>query len=283
MTLAVVLFVIGAWWASTGFVLYLIGRSRGRPTPLMLGATGIAALSVLGLWLVSADATVSGAFLAFAFALALWAWAEVSFLTGAVTGSRRTACPSGISEWRRFVFATQTLIYHELAILALLALVYCVTADAPNDVGLWTFAILWAARLSAKLNIFLGVANLTEEFLPDHLAYLKSYFRTRPMNALFPLSITVSTALTAALTLAALDAGASPFEHAAALLLATLMALVVVEHWFLVLPLPVTALWSWGLAPETKGTTRAVAIEPAIGDDNILPFDPGRYRAAGNA
>ena len=31
-------------------------------------------------------------------------------------------------------------------------------------------------RQSAKLNVFLGVRNLSEEFLPQHLHYLQSYF-----------------------------------------------------------------------------------------------------------
>ena len=48
-------------------------------------------------------------------------------------------------------------------------------------------------RESAKLNLFLGVRNLSEEFLPAHLAYLQSYFRRRSMNMLFPFSVTVST------------------------------------------------------------------------------------------
>ena len=30
--------------------------------------------------------------------------------------------------------------------------------------------------MSAKLNVFLGVPNLNEEFLPEHLRYLQSFF-----------------------------------------------------------------------------------------------------------
>jgi putative photosynthetic complex assembly protein 2 len=42
----------------------------------------------------------------------------------------------------------------------------------PNQVGTGTFAVLWVMRISAKLNLFLGVRNLSEELLPPHLAYL---------------------------------------------------------------------------------------------------------------
>ena len=70
------------------------------------------------------------------------------------------------------------------------------TWGAPNQIGVWTFVILWLMRLSAKLNVYLGVPNLTEEFLPDDLAYLKSYFANAPMNLLFPISVTPSTLVT---------------------------------------------------------------------------------------
>ena len=43
-----------------------------------------------------------------------------------------------------------------------------------------------------ELNVFLGVRNLNEQFLPKHLRYLGSYLVQKPMNLLFPLSVTVS-------------------------------------------------------------------------------------------
>ena len=67
---------------------------------------------------------------------------------------------------RRFINATQTVIYHEVAILATVAAIVALTWGAPNQFGTLTFIILWLARLSAKLNVYLGVPNLTEEFLP---------------------------------------------------------------------------------------------------------------------
>jgi hypothetical protein len=35
-------------------------------------------------------------------------------------------------------------------------------------------------------------------------------------------------------------------------MLAALMALVVVEHWFLVLPMSPAAMWNWGLASRSE-------------------------------
>lgn len=120
--------------------------------------------------------------------------------------------------------------------------------------GLWTFLILWIMRLSAKLNVYLGVPNLTEQFLPQHLLYLKSYFCRKPMNGLFPISVTASTVIAALLVIKA-AAAITPFEAASLTFLATLMSLAVLEHWFLVIPLPAANLWSWGLKSRRVDTT----------------------------
>ena len=50
----------------------------------------------------------------------------------------------------------------------------------------------------------------------------------------------------------AFEPGADPFQVAAFTMLAALMALVVVEHWFLVLPMSPAAMWSWGLASRSE-------------------------------
>jgi putative photosynthetic complex assembly protein 2 len=218
----------------------------------MLTATAAAGMGLFGLWVTSTDTTVSSAFCGFTCALVVWAWHEMSFLAGYVTGPRAISCPDDCSGAKRFLFATQTLLYHELAILGTAGLVAALTWGAPNQIGARTFIILWLARLSAKLNVYLGVPNLTEEFLPIHLDYLKSYFRNRPMNLLFPLSITVSTILTVLCVIYAMAPSATGFEVAGWALVGTLMALVVIEHWFLILPLQVAALWIWKPGQKTQ-------------------------------
>ena len=102
----------------------------------------------------------------------MWAWQEVGFLLGYVTGPRQAPARPGSSEPQRFVQAIQTILYHEFALVVLGVLVLAITWDAPNQVGLWTFTILWVMRQSAKLNLFLGVRNLNDEFLPEHLRHL---------------------------------------------------------------------------------------------------------------
>jgi len=242
-----IVFALLLWWFSTGAVLYVVGLPKRTFGRSMAVTTALAVLALVGVVVSSADTTTLGAYCAFTSALLVWAWHEMSFLTGFVTGPRDVPCPPDSKGWQRFAYAAQTLLYHEVAILLTAALLVVLTWGAPNQIGVWTFLVLWVLRLSAKFNVFLGVPNLTEEFLPDNLAFLKSYFRKRPMNLLFPVSITVSTVVTWLLFQEASHADASGFVIAGYTMLTALMALAVLEHWFLVLPLPVGALWSWGL------------------------------------
>lgn len=260
-----VLFVLVAWWFSTGIILYLDGLPRRTFRWSMGGMTALLAAAIFGLSATAEDMSPAGAYLAFACALAVWGWQEMGFLMGFVTGPRREACPPGSRGFRRFVHATQTILYHEIALAVSGAAILAVTWGGANQTGAWTFAILWTMRLSTKLNLFLGVPNLSAELLPRDLAYLASYFARKPMNLLFPLSVSLAT-LAAAFAWQqayALDAG-SP-EIAGLVLLATILTLGVLEHWFLVVPLPVNAIWQWGLSsrvdrPVAQYETAAVEV-----------------------
>jgi putative photosynthetic complex assembly protein 2 len=125
--------------------------------------------------------------------------------------------------------------------------VLALVAGGANRTGAWTFAVLWVMRLSAKLNLFLGVPNSGEELLPDHLGHLKRFLAKRPMNLLFPISITGATLATLHWIRLARAPLASEADTASASLLATLTGLALLEHWLLVIPLPTHALWGWSL------------------------------------
>jgi putative photosynthetic complex assembly protein 2 len=273
-----VLFALFVWWFSTGAVIWLDGLPRRTFRWSMLGASVILSVALYGLVWSSDQAAVGGAYVAFTCGLLIWGWHEMSFLMGFVTGSRTEACAEGCSGWRHFGHAVETILYHELAILMTAVAVLALTWGEVNQIGTWTFMILWWLRLSAKLNVFLGVPNLTEEFLPEHLQYLKRFFTRRPMNALFPLSVTASTVALALLVHSALDAPAGSFEATGLMLLATLLALAVLEHWFLVLPLPDAILWQWALrSRETRrrsGVTLRLATPAPIGPSVCADFGP---------
>jgi len=124
---------------------------------------------------------------------------------------------------------------------------------------------------SARLNVFLGVRNVNAQFLPPHLAYLKSFLRTRPMNLLFPLSVTVSTVICSVLATEAAIA-TEPFRQAGFTFLATMMALAILEHWFLVLPVPAEAMWNWSLRSRREGEGASPKPAPHHHHDHSRPY-----------
>lgn len=271
------LFALLLWWAGTGIVLYLDQRPRRTHLRSMRWASIVGGLALAVLVATRDLATVGGACIAFTCALLVWGWHEMSFLTGRLTGPRRHACPDGCRGMPHFRHAVEAIIHHELALAATLALLLAVTWGAANWVGSATFALMWTMRLSAKLNLFLGVRNPGTELLPVHLHYLSSFFGRRPFNVLLPLSFAGTALIVAWLARSAL-AAESPYEVAACGLVASLAALALLEHLFLVMPWSVARLWGWtgdsagdGHAPASitlvAGATRpagcaARAVEP---------------------
>lgn len=254
------LFTLLLWWASTGLILYLVGLRQGSFRWTLLGASALLLAALGGLHAVAQDASIAGAWIGFLCAVMCWAWIELAFLTGRVTGPRRIASPPGARGWPRLRAALAVILWHELAILALATAILALSWGAPNQIGLWTFIAFWVMRQSAKLNLYLGVRNLAEAFLPDHLRYLASYFVRRRMNVLLPVSILAGIVACAMLTQAAFAPGATPHEQVGFTLLATLVALGLVEHVFMVLPIPPDALWRWSLAARDAARRAPSAV-----------------------
>ncbi len=250
-------YALFVWWFSTGLIILLDNLPRRTFRWSMLAGSAVAAASLWQLWAGHADTSPAGAYVAFTCGLLVWGWHEMSFFMGYVTGPRRTACPPGARGWRRFGFGVAACLYHELAILLTAGLVLAATWGAPNQVGMWTFMALWGGRQSAKLNVFLGVRNLYEQFVPPHLAFLGSYMTCRPMNALFPFCVTGGTVLVDILVRRLSAPGVTPVNAAGLTFVVTLVTLAVLEHWFLVLPLPFARLWNWAVASRRPSRTPA--------------------------
>ncbi len=237
---------VGGWWLSTGVVLYL-NQLPARSHRWSLGlATVVLVLSLAGLHAGRGDTSTAGALVAFAQAILVWAWVEMSYFMGVVTGPRCEPCPPEASGWSRFRLALDTSIHHELLVVGMAGVVAALTWQASNPVGIWTFTVLWLMRWSAKLNLFLGVPNVNLEWFPRRMDYLGSYIAHRSMNLLFPVSVCLGTA---AATVFAMQAHMAPDagQEMAFALLATLIGLGTLEHWFMVLPLRDSALWRWAL------------------------------------
>jgi putative photosynthetic complex assembly protein 2 len=252
-----VAFAIVVWWASTGLVLLLDGLPRGSFRWSLLISSVLAAAALLALSHTAQQTTVAGAYCAFTCALLVWGWHELSFLTGWITGPRRVASPPGLTGWMRFSQAAQAVLWHEVGLVMVFAAIAALTWDAPNQTGTWTFAVLWLMRLSAKLNLYFGVRNLSEEFLPIHLRYLQSFFRRRRMNWFFPFPVAAASALTIWIFHWSADPTTPEGPAMGAALVGTLLALAVIEHWMLVLPINPSTLWRWALREGHRAPTPA--------------------------
>jgi hypothetical protein len=88
------------------------------------------------------------------------------------------------------------------------------------------------------------------------------------MNVLFPLTVTATTITTAMLIASARSEAALPHEIAGYAFLATLMALAVLEHWFLVLPIPSAELWTWGLTSRDPSERQTRTLGGGTNDEH---------------
>ncbi|NNK79232.1 MAG: DUF3623 domain-containing protein [Litoreibacter sp.] len=258
------------WWFSTGVILMLVRHSDQRDKQMEVAVLSVPLLALggAGIWATSTMASVSGAYLAFLSAIAVWGWIELSFLSGVITGPNRAECPPDVRPWERFIRAWGTIAYHEMALGAALVAIGLVVLGGPNAFGFWTFSVLFFARISAKLNLFLGVPKINLEFLPTSLSHLPSHFRIARMNWLFPVSIT-ALSFAVACWLERIHASTAAGDKVGFVLLAALTALALFEHWMMVLPVPDEKLWRWMLpapkALKSKNRLQKIINEEAHG------------------
>ncbi len=242
------------WWFSTGLILWRVrvadnGTGRDHQTSVLLAAP----LLVIGLLAARAslmDLSAEGIYMAFLAALALWGWIELAFLSGVITGPNTAPCPPFAPPRDRFWRAVGTIAWHEALLVATLVALGLATLHATNPFAFGTFALLFIARISAKLNLFLGVPRINVHFLPKPLAHLASHFRIGRITALFPVSVSCLTVFSALLLERAINVE-HPGMSVGYALLTCLCLLALLEHWFMVLPLPDEKLWRW-MMPAAK-------------------------------
>ena len=102
--------------------------------------------------------------------------------------------------------------------------------------------------------------------------------KRKPMNALFPFSVTGGTIVACLLFQRALRGGASSFEIVGFTVLGALMGLAVLEHWFLVAPIDANALWRGFRRTSTPGPLESslrVEFELAESQELGAPRDGG--------
>ena len=241
-----------AWWFFTGAILLLVRRAdtgdavaHGRNVFLSIP---VMALGTAGVVISSTEMTVANVCISFLSTLLIWGWIELAFLSGVITGPERAPCPKELRPADRFWRAWQTVSYHELLLAFALLVLVTITRGAENTIALWTYLILFFARISAKLNLFFGVPRINTEFVPQPLTHLKSYFRQGPITLAFPIGVTFLS-IAAACFAERLYAATLPADVVGFTLLTALAVLATLEHWLMVVPLPDAKLWRWML-PE---------------------------------
>jgi putative photosynthetic complex assembly protein 2 len=251
------------WWFSTGLILWRVrvadnAGGLAHQRSVILGAPLLAA-GVIGIIASSGDASAGGVYAAFLSALAIWGWIELAFLSGVIAGPHRYPCPPRTPLAERFIRAFGTIAWHE-GLLAFTTLGLALfLADGANPFGWLTFATLFLARISAKLNLFFGVPRINTEFVPRPLRHMTSHFRLAPITFMFPVSVTgLSFATAIWADRAGLAEGGAAVGYA---LLAALTALALLEHWFMVLPVPDQKLWRWMLPPPATSATKGPTHE----------------------
>jgi putative photosynthetic complex assembly protein 2 len=269
------LLALFVWWFSTGAILVVVKRADLAGGSAHLTAV-LAGLPLLGLgWYglvgTMGAANVANVYGAFLSALAIWGWFELAFLCGIITGPNVRPCPPDIPRWERFLRAWGTIAHSEMALIATAVVMVALCWEAPNPFGLWTFLVLFFARISAKLNVYLGVPNINVEFLPAPVRHLASHFRIAPMNAFFPVAVTALSFAAACWLERGLGSPAGSGPQVGFALLAALTGLALLEHWMMVLPLQDAKLWRWMMPrPDRRPNrqlpeTRAYLSEDAHG------------------
>lgn len=229
------LVVIGLWVALTA-AIGIVNRGGPRAGRVaLLAALPLLALAHHELWAVRHDMSVLAGYRGFVAGTLIWAWHELAFYSGVITGPWRAPCPSGARGFFRFGYALGTHLHHELAVLAELILMAWLLQGASNLVGPLIFMLSWALQHSAKLNVLLGVRSLDVNLFPPHLRYLGSFWARRPPSAFFLPSVSVATLLAIMLWAAAHAHRLEPDGPRLALV-ASLLTMGALEHWLLVMP-----------------------------------------------
>lgn len=229
------LLTLGLWLSLTAGLLRLNQRGPRIGRIALVATLPLLFLAHQQLWATQHDLSILGAYRSYVAASLIWAWHELGFYSGVLSGPWRSDCPPSARGIRRFGYALSTHLYHELACLVELILLQQLLGDATNRMGLLVFVLSWALQHSAKLNVLLGVRSLQAELFPTHLRYLASFWARRSANPFFIPSVSVASLLAILLWFSVGAHAPDPVAVRLALL-ASLVTLGALEHWLLIVP-----------------------------------------------
>ncbi len=238
--LATIAFVVVLWGGSTAVIFYLDSLPTKTFPWSMAAATLLLVGCAVAMLNYKSDPSTFGIALSFAVGLLAWGWTEMALYMGYITGPRKIRCDDGCRGVEHFGHAVSANLWHELVVILFAILIYA----SGNQTAFWCFTLLWLMHLSARLNVFLGVRNVSAEFVPEHMDVLKGFLRRRSMNWLFPFSCAALIAL-----LIYLIRLPQSFSLNMAI---TLVGIGLLEHILLMLPLPIERIWHWSLSKKAR-------------------------------
>ena len=263
-TLGAGLFAVFCWWFGTGAILWLVRLPTSTFRWSMFCLSFLLGLSLWTASLSMRSHSVLNAYIGFVSVIAMWSWHEMAFLTGWLAGPRRLPLDPGLGLNQRFGQSVMALLYHEVALLFNFGVLLALQQGQPNHVALCTYALLWCMRLSAKLNLFFGVPQVGEQYLPVHLRYIGSYFKSGRISPFFFFTMALSVVVWSWMVWE-LQTGAVMIS-AAWVLLSSLLGLAIIEHLLMVFALPLQRLWGWAMKRSPYAATRTSLLEttPAV-------------------
>ncbi|MDG1932091.1 MAG: putative photosynthetic complex assembly protein PuhE [Luminiphilus sp.] len=232
------------WWLMTGLALMSVHQPPARKRAIFALVSLLALAALFGVEMNAARHTTSATIAGFAMGLVIWAWLELSYLMGYITGPIKRPAAASMRLPQRFYNALGTTIYHEVLVVGVVGIVCILGAGLPNPTIQNTLAVLWLMRWSTKLNLFLGVRHFNSQWLPDNMRYITSYLKAGK-NSWFIFFSTIFAAYCTYLLFSFGQIAAEPASALSLFLVGWLAVLAVLEHCFLMMPMGETALWRW--------------------------------------
>jgi putative photosynthetic complex assembly protein 2 len=237
---AVSAFVVVLWGVSTAVIFYLDSLPPHTFRISMAAASVVLAMSAITIWQLRDDVSPFALYTSFAAGLLAWGWTEMALYMGYITGPRKKRCAHGCNGLPHFGHAVAANLWHEIVVITFAIIIWW----TGNTAAAHCFVMLWLMHLSARLNVFLGVRNVSEEFVPEHMDVLKGFLRKRRMNALFPFSCVLLVGLIYWL------AQKPPTPDV--VMAIALAGIGLLEHVLLMLPFPVEKFWTWTLSRDSS-------------------------------
>ncbi len=257
-TLLASTFAAFCWWFATGIILWLDRLPRWSFRWSLTAWSVAGGFSFWGVAVSMQGDSAFNAYLGFGSVIVMWGWHELAFLTGCVTGPRKTELEPGVVGMTRFKQSLDVVLHHELLLMVNFGVLWIMQQGQSNHVALCTFALLLFMRISAKLNLYFGVPQNGAQYLPPHLAYLASYFPIRSMTPWFVVSFGAAVGIWIWIVW---QAQSGLVEATTGwVLLASLLGLGILEHAMMMLPWPLERLWRWAIQPKTPTTLSKVTL-----------------------